>query len=54
MRKIEKWFSSSKSGGVGESASVGELPEATNESQSEDIIAPFGERCPRKLNLGEG
>jgi hypothetical protein len=39
-RKIEKWFSKRKSGGVGESTSVGELPDATNESVCEDIAPP--------------
>jgi hypothetical protein len=36
-RKIEPWFSTLKSG------CVGELPEATNESVCEDIMPPIGE-----------
>src|SRR6266478_769418 len=40
-RKTEEWFSQRKS-------TVGELPEATNESLCEDIMPPSAERCPRK------
>src|ERR1700722_6638830 len=45
-RKIEPWFSIMKSGPID---SVGELPEAANESLCEDIIPPVKRRCLRKL-----
>src|SRR5580700_5231911 len=44
-RKIEPWFSTMKSGPID---SVGEVPDATNES-CEDIIPPVKRRCLRKL-----
>jgi hypothetical protein len=51
-RKIEKWFSSRKSGGDGTSPRlVGELPEAANESLCEDIVPPDGE-MPSKVEFG--
>src|ERR1700694_6228581 len=45
-RKIDPWFSTTKSG------SVGELPEATNASLCEDINPPDKRRCLRKFGRG--
>src|SRR6266436_6580490 len=42
---MEPWFSQRKS-------TVGELPEATNESLCEDIIPPVKRRCLRKFGRG--